>query len=259
MNQYYTRNPEGKIVLNLDEIRKLSLFIATPAYDDKVTSGFCEAMTRLAAMVGKQKLNLNFNMLRGCSSIIVARNLLTAQFLASGSTHLLFIDADITWPHEDPIRMMAMDLDVVGGVYPRKAYDFEKIIAAAKAGDPEPVAAGLTGTSEPVENPTEVDMAVEVARLPAGFLMIKREVFLKLISTGLAPKWSPGSKHVAMDDWSYGYWESPIENGHLTGEDWRFCDKWRSIGGKCYADKLSKLRHDGFAYFEASPERLIAS
>lgn len=256
---YYSRNETNQIVFDLVALRKLSLFVATPAYDDKVTSGYCEATAKLSAISAKHGLNISLNLLRGCSSIIVARNLLAAHFLRSQASHFLFIDSDITFSADDAIRMLAMDLDVLGGVYPRKLYDFTKIIAAAKLGDPEPVSAGLQGTTEPVENPVEVDMAVEVARLPAGFLMIKREVFTKLLASGLAPKWDPGSKVGDIDALTYGFFESPIENGHLTGEDWNFCDKWRTIGGKCFADRVAVLRHDGFSYFQSSPDRLLLS
>lgn len=253
-----TRDDNGRVVLQISELRKRSLFIATPSHDDKVYTGYCEAVSALRSIAGRHGIDVQLCVLRGCSIITVARNICVAQFLASSATHFMFIDSDIFFNPDDVMRFLAMDLDVLGGVYPRKTFNFDKICEAAKAGEVEPVAAGLMPTTEPLEDAPETDMTVEVKRLPTGFMMIKREVFTRMAGAGLAPKWEPGkvlSDEVRAN--TFGFFETGIIDGENVGEDWRFCDKWRSIGGKCHADKLAMLRHDGAASFEASPLRLL--
>ena len=53
-------------------------------------------------------------------SVERARNILTANFLESDCTHLLFIDADIGFSAEDVARIASHDQPVVGGMYPLK-------------------------------------------------------------------------------------------------------------------------------------------
>ena len=67
------------------------------------------------------------------SLITRARNTLVAQFLdqcdknPEEHTHLMFIDADISFPAQSIKRMIDYDKDIVTGVYPRKSIDWNKI------------------------------------------------------------------------------------------------------------------------------------
>jgi hypothetical protein len=54
------------------------------------------------------------------SLITRARNRLTNDFLATDSTHLMFIDADITFNPEYIVRMLNADKDIICGLYPKK-------------------------------------------------------------------------------------------------------------------------------------------
>jgi len=43
------------------------------------------------------------------------------------ATHFLFIDADITWDPHDILKLLMADKPIVGGIYPIKNYQWNKI------------------------------------------------------------------------------------------------------------------------------------
>ena len=120
----------------------------------------------------------------------MARNYLVDEFFSrSDSTHLLFIDSDIHFDAKDVLALLALDVPVVAGIYPKKTISWTKIKnAILKNPDIDPnqlehlvgdfVFNVKKGTKQ--FNTTEL---VEVSEVGTGFLMIKREVFEKMNET----------------------------------------------------------------------------
>ena len=44
------------------------------------------------------------------------------------STHFLFIDNDITWDPVDIFKLLLADKDLIGGIYPLKSYEWNKLL-----------------------------------------------------------------------------------------------------------------------------------
>ena len=65
-----------------------------------------------------------------------ARNQLTRQFLESEATHLMWIDADIGFNAFDIVSMILADQDIICGMYPMKAIDWERVAQAVNEGVP---------------------------------------------------------------------------------------------------------------------------
>jgi hypothetical protein len=65
--------------------------------------------------------------LLGHDSLITrSRNTLVSQFLNTpAATHLMFIDADISFEPQHVHRMLAFDKDVVAGIYPLKVINWD--------------------------------------------------------------------------------------------------------------------------------------
>ena len=108
-------------------------------------------------------------------------------------THLLFIDSDITFSPEQIIRMVRVNEDLVVGSYPHKAYDFTSLTHIAKKGmnvlDIEPAALRYSGSMVAERESTNEDYQVKEKDgfvrgwwdCPTGFMLIKRNVFEKMI------------------------------------------------------------------------------
>ena len=163
-----------------------------------------------------------------------ARDRCAGRFLRSDCTHLLFVDNDIGFTARDVRRIIAHELDVVGGCYPLKQ-------------DGKP-----TLVLSPVEG-SEIDQATglqECIAIGTGFLCIKREVF---------ERFRMGTPHLAYlaegDFQEHHYFNAHVSNGRLWGEDIAFCHGWRAMGGKIYADWGIQLTHSGNKIFRAVPEK----
>ena len=124
------------------------------------------------------------------SLITRARNTLVAQFLdqcdknPEEHTHLMFIDADISFPAQSILRMIDYDKDIVTGVYPRKSIDWVGMKERVKKGDFELMEEKSLGYNINMAHPESIQMDkgfIEVLDSATGFMLIKKEVFYKLM------------------------------------------------------------------------------
>lgn len=84
-----------------------SLFIGTPAYDFKISIKLAVALAELAQAAVRHGIKMRIGSVCGNAVITKARNQLVAEFLASDSEYLLFVDADIGFTAMDVLRLMA--------------------------------------------------------------------------------------------------------------------------------------------------------
>ncbi len=98
---------------------------------------------------------------------------------------MLFIDSDIHFDPKDVIALLALDKDVIGGPYPKKAIKWRSVKKAMER-NPQIEAQSLEKvTGDYVFNPVRgtekfsVSEPLEVLEIGTGFMMIKREVFPK--------------------------------------------------------------------------------
>lgn len=179
----------------------------------------------------------DFTTICGDSLVTRARNVLAGHFLQSeGFTHLMFIDCDIEF-HPSSIRMlMEDDLDVVAGIYPKKMDEEEYVLNFPTRGESDLVNG----------------CCVELRDVGTGFVMIKREVFERMMAEKVVEKIDKPVPSAVSDglwpDFKANYWnffgERVIDGEHLS-EDYAFCRLWADLGGKCFADVRINLNHIG--------------
>ncbi len=163
------------------------------------------------------------------SSVDRARNILTANFLASDCTHLLFVDSDIGFSEEDVARVTSHDEAMVGGLYPLKntTPTVQWCLNGLATGDAVPRADGL----------------LPVKYIGTGFLCIARRVFEEMIRLdGPAISYLQDFPPHRLE---YAFWRDGVVERRFLTEDWLFCDRWLKMGGKVWADTHVVLRHAG--------------
>jgi len=96
----------------------LRVFIATPAYGGNVTVDYMTSVVHLVTQLKEVAWQLRLT--AGESIITVGRNNAVMEFLASGCTHLLFLDADVAFGVETIQGLLAEDVDVALAPYPAK-------------------------------------------------------------------------------------------------------------------------------------------
>jgi len=99
---------------------KPSLFIATPMYGGLCYGTYLESMLKLQAWLISKDIDAYFSFLYNESLITRGRNTLVNDFLKGDATHMMFIDADISFEPEHFFKMLDADVDIICGVYPKK-------------------------------------------------------------------------------------------------------------------------------------------
>ena len=83
-----------------------------------------QSVISLIQFAGQSGFDAMLAMLGHDSLITRSRNTLVTQFLSTPATHMLFIDADISFDPQQVYDMLAFDEDFVAGMYPLKVIDW---------------------------------------------------------------------------------------------------------------------------------------
>jgi hypothetical protein len=259
-----------EIKVEIEKLRQNKLFVATPMYGGMAHGLYVKSCLDLQAVMSKYGVDTKFSFLFNESLITRARNYLVDEFLRSDCTHLLFIDSDIHYDPRDVIALMALDKDVIGGPYPKKAINWGNIASAArKHPDLEPkeletlvgeyVFNVVKGT-----NQFQVTEPLEVMEIGTGFMMIKKHVFDQMKDAYPMIHYKPdhvGQAHFDGSRYIHAFFDTVIDTkDSITGggsdrylsEDYMFCQMWRKIGGQIYLCPWMKTQHIGTYAFSGN-------
>lgn len=194
------------------------VLLAVPSYDSPDT-GHTFALARSREALSQAGIQSALLILQGNCHVDDARSSIVRDFMESDCTELVFLDADVTWEPKDLVQLCKRDVDIVGGVYPYRREG---------------------GMNMPVRMMTDgevKDGLREVEGLPTGFMKIKRRVFEKMEEgrPWYFDKIYPTVMHFDRPD--------PGEDHTRWGGDIDFCNRWRALGGKLYADEELRLGH----------------
>ncbi len=233
----------------------IHLVIGTPCYGGLITVPNFMAALRLRDYCGKNGIRLTFAMPWGDALVTRARQSIAAYFLEDPTaTHLLFIDADISYEVEQVLRFLRFNWEVCAGLYPLKRYDWDRVRKKVLAGYEHLESAGLSYVIDLKEQYETIDGFGRVARAGTGFLMIKRSVF-----EAMAKRYPELKYKVAGprgEKAHYAFFNCLVdEKGDYLSEDYSFCKRWTDMGGEIWADFQSRLNHMGPEMFKGDVAR----
>jgi len=231
------------------------IFIGIPMYGGVCTGENALGHINATKLFLNKGIGYNWQFLYNESLITRARNGLVKMFYETNCTHLLFIDADISYRAEDILSMIDADKDIICGVYPKKRIAWEKINDALAKGVTGEDLKHYTGdlvinklnyVDTPIDNKSE---PVEIFNGGTGFMLIKRSVFdlLKPHCPTYTNDMLPGQQEVVTE-----YFATSIEpeSNRLLSEDYHFCRLARLNGIKVWAAPWVELGHIGSYKFE---------
>jgi hypothetical protein len=109
------------------------VYILTPCYGSQCYVNYVSCLMNTMVLFNQLGLVLRVEFCRNDSLVSRARNNLIAKAMSDKNiTHMLFIDADITWNPVDILKLILADKNIVGGVYPIKNYEWNKLIDPTK-------------------------------------------------------------------------------------------------------------------------------
>lgn len=206
----------------------MKIFVAIPgrshSLDFNVTACLMEEH-EIASQVG---VKLVFDLFPSSGGIADGRNFLVEDFLKSDCDKMVFLDSDITFEKGALLQLALKQADFVGGAYRYKQPEETYPIRFTKEAE-----SGANMWSD--ENGL-----IEVDGLPFGFLCLSRNVFKKFDER------YPERINNNFGRTSTAYFQLPILDGILWGEDYTFCNEWRAMGGKIYLYPELELTHWDF-------------
>ena len=258
---FYYLGAKMEISVRKEELQAKKLFVATPMYGGQNHGLYMKACLDLQGICVQYGIQIKFSFLFNESLITRARNYLVDEFLRSDSTHLLFIDSDISFQPKDVIALLALDRDVIGGPYPKKAIKW-KSVKTALAKNPDIDLGVLEKVAgDYVFNPVKgtaqftVTEPLEVMEIGTGYMMVKREVFPKFAEHYPNLKYKPdhvGQAHFDGTRYIHAYFDTVIDKDseRYLSEDYMFCQWWRNMGGQIWLCPWMKTAHIGTYHFQ---------
>lgn len=254
----------------MSDTPKPKILVGTPAYGGQCFVGFTTSLINSIKRYGAMGIEIVPSFLANESLIPRGRNTIVAKFMADPTlTHLMFIDADVSWGDDAIARLLAHDKDIIGALYPKKGYDWQKLIKNPEVANmissamkesrnltDQEVSQIRTKLLSFVMNVTSPQTRVERGLVPlqhlgTGFMLIKREVIQKMMDAFPQLKYDDDINVLTGDENKYLYSLFDCEihqlgpKKHYLSEDYMFCKRWTDIGGGVYADITISLTHTG--------------
>ena len=247
--------------------RKPKLYILTPCYGSLCFVNYVKCVMATKDLLTRFNIPLIIEFCRNDSLVSRARNNLVAKAMNDKEcTHIMFIDADITWDPVDILKLLMSDKCLCGGVYPLKHYYWEKL------GKSENVVrdwidkknnsqfANVISDESAIQynllkyNINYIDSILnieanlaKVKHLATGFMMFKREVIENMAKAYPHTKYTDdvGFLHGSENDYAYALFDCGVQDNHYFSEDWMFCHRWTEMGGNIYVNVGINLTHTG--------------
>jgi hypothetical protein len=227
-------------------MQNASLFIATPCYDGNVTSRYVLSLLGLQRLLMQNGISHDV-CFHSDSLITRARNNIAGRFLRQRIySHLLFIDADISFEPATVLRYLAFDKDVIGGIYPIKKLNIAELRRLPIDDDRAAEAASYDYSSSISidEGNTPQDGFARVPYAACGFMMIKRQALEAMAAHYPELRYQEDFTGPGTEVF-YAFFDTMIHKGCFLPEDYSFCKRWKDMGGEVWGDVASRFDHVG--------------
>ena len=253
----------------------LSVVILTPCYGSQCFVTYVSSLLNTMALFSSLGLKLRVEFCKNDSLVSRARNNLIAKAMHDKeTTHMIFIDADITWNPVDIIKLILADKNIIGGVYPIKNYDWGKLVdtntnvikewidkkngsqLSSSMSDKDIIQHRMMRYNlNYLGNTLEIaNNLTKVRHLATGFMMIRRDTIEKMSRAFPSTKYTDDVGFLQGDENEYAFalFDCGVEEGHYCSEDWLFCSRWSKMGGDVWIDVTINLNHCGVEDYKGS-------
>ena len=230
--------------------------VVTPSHDGKYFHNYVISLLNFSAVARSHQMPLEVLLHRGESLVTRARNNCVADFLSNPHwTHLFWIDSDIGFSAQSALRLLLSDYDIAAGVYPLKTEgwpegEFPEGMTPAEIQQRYArytINADVSPDSEEIELVIQPDGFMRMQEAPTGFMVIKRQVFERMMAAYPDYQYVPDSVGVADRGLHYRFFDVMVDpkTRRYLSEDYGFCRLWSGMGESIYIDANSNLSHQG--------------
>lgn len=258
----------------LEYLRSIRIYIATPAYGEQVSVYYARSLARVFAIASAQQIPVTYSAIGNESLVTRARNEMVGSFMESDSTHLMFIDADISFDPMDVFTLALHKRDLVAAAYPTKGLAFERGLNISDEAELRKAVINYVINFNPEQTKKAkksngmldvklYDGLLEVYDAGTGFMMISRGVFERMIEAyGEDISYLADSTTIDNDGrlirsqcTRHAFFDTSIDvntNRYLS-EDYTFCRRWQNINGTVWIDPQIILNHHGTFTYRGYP------
>src|SRR6266849_821895 len=232
-----------------------NVLIRVPCFGGNIQYNTVNLLMSLSSSLSNAKIPHRTHFVAGESLVTRARNYLAsvATFSNDGAgrpfSHLLFLDADISFHPEYVFKMLKANRPIVALPYARKSLNWRCIAEAAKRVPPEslPVFVGdpvfASDSSFAVD-----DKPVPVRAAGTGAMLISVEVFRAFVAAHPDRKYRYQSVfhcNSPHPDWNYDFFRTEILEDNFLSEDYAFCEESARLGFSTFLLPLAITKHTG--------------
>jgi len=253
--------------------KKPCVYILTPCYGGLCCVDYLSCLLATIERFRNLGIELKIEFCKNDSLVSRARNNLVARAMNDPKmTHIIFIDSDISWDPLDIVKLLLADKQLVGGIYPLKFYDWKDLIKDKNNPYNSNVIQSWINRKNQsqfkdiisdealvqqkllkynvnyLDNTLNIDKNLaQVRHLATGFMMFKRSVIEKMSKAYPSTKYTDDVQFLSgsENDFAYALFDCGVHENHYMSEDWLFCERWRSMGGKIFIDVSIALSHTG--------------
>ena len=261
---------EEKTQITIEQLRPYSIFLATPMYGGQCTGSYAKSVVDLSMLCAVNGIKIKHYFLFNESLIQRARNYCVDEFMRSDCTHLLFVDADISFNPRDALSMLGLQIndperyDIISAPYPKKTIAWEKVKNAVDQG---------RGNENPFEldqftgdyafNPIDrsagvpLNQPIQVGEAATGFMLIPKYVLEKYAEAYPELKYKPDHARTAHFDGTNeitAFFDCCIdpETKRYLSEDYFFSQQARKAGLSVWMCPWMNLNHTGTYVFKGN-------
>jgi len=249
------------------------LSILTPCFGGMCYVNYIDCLIKTLSLFRHFNFNIDVIFCKNDSLVSRARNNLIAKAMVDPkTTHILFIDNDITWNPIDILKLVISEKPIIGGAYPLKSYKWDRLTTAEAikglvdkknnsilkdmVSDAEMLQYNTVNYNvNYLSNNLQVEGNVaKIKHLATGFMMIQRHVIEKMMKAFPSTKFVDDINFLEPheNEFAYALFDCGVEEGHYYSEDWMFCQRWNKMGGSIYLDVSINLNHTGIEDYKGS-------
>jgi hypothetical protein len=253
------------------------VYILTPCYGGMCHVDYLHCLLATMERFRTFGIDLKVEFCKNDSLVSRARNNLVAKAMNNPrTTHIMFIDSDISWDPNNIINLLLSDKQLVGGIYPLKYYDWKDLIKDKNNPyNSNVIQSWITRKNQSqfrdaisdealvqhkllrynvnyINNTLNIEKNLaEVRHLATGFMMFKRDVIEKMSRAFPSTKYVDDVQFLSgtENDFAFALFDCGVVDDHYMSEDWMFCERWRQMGGKIFIDVSIPLSHSGTETF----------
>jgi hypothetical protein len=219
------------------------IYIATPLTGGIVKMRYYASVLKMIQSFETARIPRNFSVIDACN-LPEQRDALADQFLRSNSSHLLFIDSDMSFEPDLWRHLLSFEKDFVSTICAKRLFSFERMKKLLDDGvsfeDARSMAHDFNIGSPPQAK--EGDL-YKVRSIGMAFVLISKGCFEQITEKGELKEYDssvlPGHK-------VRGFFQHAEDNqGRPLAEDHSFCRRWRRAGGTVWAYADPKIKHIG--------------